>query len=83
MRNLILIIVLPVTLAALFIVVVCLKFRPTCKSTLEKGQDEVLELNLTYIIFSKLQNQMCASCYLKLNKKCAKIPYFYSIHLKS
>ena len=35
-RNLILIIVLPLTLAALFVVVVCLKFRPTCKSSPDK-----------------------------------------------
>ena len=37
-RNLILIIVLPLTLAALFIVVVCLKFRPACKSGPEKDE---------------------------------------------
>ena len=35
-RNLILIIVLPLTLAALFVVVVCLKFRPSCKSSPDK-----------------------------------------------
>ncbi|XP_020619347.1 angiopoietin-1 receptor-like isoform X3 [Orbicella faveolata] len=40
-RNLILIIVLPLTLAALFIVVVCLKFRPACKSGPEKDEMEL------------------------------------------
>ena len=37
-RNLILIIVLPLTLAALFIVVVCVKFRPTFKSISEQNE---------------------------------------------
>ena len=51
-RNLILIIVLPLTLAALFIVVVCLKFRPTCKSSSE--QAEVSKHGI--LIFSKCHN---------------------------
>jgi len=41
-RNLILIIVMPLALAALFIVVVCLKFRPTCKTIFEEDEMELL-----------------------------------------
>jgi len=40
-RNLILIIVLPLTLAVLFIVVVCLKFKPTCKTIPEQDETEL------------------------------------------
>jgi len=52
-RNLILIIVMPLALAALFIVVVYLKFRPTCKTIFEED-----EVSIHYIlIFSNFHNQ--------------------------
>ncbi|XP_078383581.1 uncharacterized protein LOC144666103 isoform X2 [Oculina patagonica] len=40
-RDLVLIIVLPLTLAVLFIVIVCVKVRPTCKSKPEKYETQL------------------------------------------
>ena len=37
-RDLVLVIVLPLFLAAVFILAVCLKFRPICKSKQERGE---------------------------------------------
>ena len=77
-RNLILIIVLPLTLAALFIFVVCVKFRPTCKSSSEL--DEVS--NHAILVLSKCHNfkNMCLLIFISRCSPCCLF-IFHSVQM--